>query len=211
MDSPTKQPASAQQFTPVTVSDSPAKSTAQKGNLTGNARVIRDLVADLHNHIQAWNRYHLEGYRVLRNIADMKGPILKASEMQNREPTYPEGLQALIDELLSICGKMCDTVSEMNEVAQRMDAVVKLEKESNKNDVPLFLTWSADKFGEACQDIYSAYDSEMEVKERVTSEVSHCKSESELMLHLVAWVYQPFVVNTVESTLESLLVETGHK
>ncbi|XP_049801174.1 cyclin-dependent kinase 2-interacting protein-like [Schistocerca nitens] len=211
MEPPAEKSVPPPTFTPIVLSDSPVKSTPQKGNLTGNARVIRDLVADMYNWVQAWNRHHKDGYKILKSIADLKIPALKESHVRNCEPVYPDGLQPLINDLTKVCDMLDATLTGMREVAQKMDAVVSLEKLHNEDNTPLFLTWDADKFGESCHQICTAFNRELEVKQDVVSEISHCDSEPELMLHLAAWVYQPHVTSIDDRVLEALLVETGHK
>jgi len=58
------------------VTESPVKKILQCGNLTGNARRVRDLAADLFNLIQNWNMQHLHGVQILNTIMSMKLPVL---------------------------------------------------------------------------------------------------------------------------------------
>lgn len=58
------------------VNESPAKKILQCGNLTGSARRVRDLAADLYNFIQEWNTQHLLGVQMLNAIMCMKLSVL---------------------------------------------------------------------------------------------------------------------------------------
>lgn len=58
------------------VTESPVKKILQCGNLTGNARRVRDLAADLFSLIQRWNTQHLLGVQLLNSIMSMKLPVL---------------------------------------------------------------------------------------------------------------------------------------
>lgn len=67
------------------------KST-QGRNLTGSARHIRDLIADIHKNIQIWNTLHLEGVTLLNNITQAK-----------QDESYSETLQEQCDKLEIVC------------------------------------------------------------------------------------------------------------
>lgn len=71
-----------------------AKST-QGRNLTGSARHIRDLIADIHKNIQIWNTLHLEGIILLKNIIQIK-----------QDDSYSEILQEQCDKLENICDSL---------------------------------------------------------------------------------------------------------
>lgn len=58
------------------VKESPVKKILQCGNLTGNARRVRDAAADFHNLIQEWNVQHLLGVQILNTVMAMKLPVL---------------------------------------------------------------------------------------------------------------------------------------
>jgi hypothetical protein len=58
------------------VKESPVKKILQCGNLTGNARRVRDMAADVYNLIQEWNIQHLLGVQMLNTIMSMKLPVL---------------------------------------------------------------------------------------------------------------------------------------
>lgn len=60
-------------FFSITVTESPVNKAV---NLTGNARKVRDGVADLFNLIQEWNAHHITGSKLLTNISDLKLPFL---------------------------------------------------------------------------------------------------------------------------------------
>jgi hypothetical protein len=52
------------------------KKILQCGNLTGNARRVRDAAADLYNLIQEWNTQHLLGIQILNTVMSMKLSVL---------------------------------------------------------------------------------------------------------------------------------------
>lgn len=64
----------------------------QGKNLTGPARRIRDLTADIHAGIQQWNTLHLHGVT-----------LLKAITQEKQNESYSQGLQKLCDELEIVC------------------------------------------------------------------------------------------------------------
>lgn len=61
-------------------------------NLTGSARHVRDLAADIHANIQQWNTAHLQGVTLLKSITQKK-----------QDENYSQNLQELCDKLENIC------------------------------------------------------------------------------------------------------------
>lgn len=67
------------------VQDSPVSSMKQKGNLTGNARLMRDHVIEMANLIQTWNEQLLEGITL---ITEIKNIMLKKMYVPFRSKTF---------------------------------------------------------------------------------------------------------------------------
>lgn len=67
----------------------------QGRNLTGPARHVRDLAADVHASVQQWNAAHLRGLTLLRNITE---------EKQNE--SYSQSLQEQCDKLEYVCDEL---------------------------------------------------------------------------------------------------------
>lgn len=68
----------------------------QGKNLTGIARHVRDLAADIHANIQQWNSLHLQGVIYVKNIIQ---------EKQGKN-YYSKTLQDLCDKLENICDNL---------------------------------------------------------------------------------------------------------
>lgn len=134
-------------FSGVEVQESPAKKLLQCGNLTGNARRVRDLAADLYNLIQEWNTQHLLGVQILNTLTSMKLPVLIEGGAEDNSQIYPEGLQEQCEQLNEVVQEMNKIVGQLQSITQQMYSVGKLEKLQNINKTPLFLTWSSDRYG----------------------------------------------------------------
>ena len=65
--------------------------------------------------------------------------------------------------------------------------------------------------GEVAETIYEAYHMEVKLKRKLLENVAHNCTESWKMLHLAAWVYEPFITENLIILLDSLLIETGHR
>ena len=63
-------------------------------NLTGNPRVARDLIVDIHNNIQKWNNFYLEGLKIVKEIIKIK-----------ENETFPEDLKEPCLKLEKICSE----------------------------------------------------------------------------------------------------------
>lgn len=59
-----------------------------RGELTGHARIVKDIAADIHSHIQKWNNINIHGVSLLKNIATLKC-----------DKSFPDGLQEICDDL----------------------------------------------------------------------------------------------------------------
>ncbi|PNF17813.1 hypothetical protein B7P43_G05806 [Cryptotermes secundus] len=198
-------------FSGVAVQESPAKKLLQCGNLTGNARRVRDLAADLYNLIQEWNAQHLLGVQILNIITSMKLPVLIEGGAEGSSQIYPEGLQEQCEQLNEVVQTMNEIVGQLRAVTQQMYSVGKLEKLQNINKTPLFLTWSSDRYGQVSEEVYEAYALELRAKNRVKNNIAHCSTKAAIMYHVATWVHQPYIDTNVDLLVESLLHETGHR
>lgn len=54
--------------------DSPVSSIKQKGNLTGDVRVVRDHVFDIYSLVQQWNSELLDGMTI---ISEIRNEVIK--------------------------------------------------------------------------------------------------------------------------------------
>ncbi|XP_048514465.1 cyclin-dependent kinase 2-interacting protein-like isoform X2 [Athalia rosae] len=176
------------------VLESPVAKTPQRGNLTGNPRLVRDIAADIHSSIQQWNNVHLHAVPILKNICQLK-----------IDEKFPDGLQDLCDILEKDCQTLDEIVCTLKLLSHQMNVVASL----NKGPENLFLTWPTYKFGEVTEQIYNVYKDEAEVKRKVLENVAHNYEESWKMLHLTTWVHQVNISENVTTLLESLLVETS--
>lgn len=183
-----------EQFSPVNKL-SHTKST-QGRNLTGSARHIRDLIADIHKNIQIWNTLHLEGIILLKNIIQIK-----------QNDSYSEILQEQCDKLENICDSLNIIVENLAQITQRIKITASLETNMHK----LFITWPNLKFGEIAQSIHDAYSRELKVKLKVLENVAHYYTDSWKMLFLASWVHQPLLPYNLTTFLESMLIESGHR
>lgn len=168
----------------------------QGRNLTGTVRLIRDLAADIHANIQQWNNFHIQGITYLKDITQKK-----------HNKNYSDILQDLCDKLENVCDNLDDIIKNLDQIKHQLIAVSALQKTSDK----LFITWPTTKFGEVAETIYKAYHMEVKLKRKLLANVAHNYTESWKMLHLAAWVYEPFLTENLTILLNSLLIETSHR
>ncbi|KOC65479.1 Cyclin-dependent kinase 2-interacting protein, partial [Habropoda laboriosa] len=157
---------------------------------------IRDLTADIHTGMQQWNALHLQGITLLKNITQ---------EKQNE--SYPQILQELCDKLEIICDALDDIVKNFAEITHQIKITSFLRKNTDK----LFTTWSNVKFGETAESIYNAYSHEVRIKRKIVEDIAHHYTDSWKMLFLASWVHQPLLSESLRTSLESMLLETGHR
>ncbi|XP_074099457.1 cyclin-dependent kinase 2-interacting protein-like [Cotesia typhae] len=169
---------------------------APQKNLTGNSRIVKDLAADIHGDIQKWNGIHLHGLSIIKSITAMK-----------TDDSFSEGLQDLCDQLEGDVDQLDSIVERLNRAVSQIKTVALLQTIQDK----LFVTWRVEHFVKAVEQIHEAYKEELELKRKILENVAHGSSDSWKMLHLAAWVHQPMIPHNLHVTLESLLVETGHR
>ncbi|XP_057328714.1 cyclin-dependent kinase 2-interacting protein-like isoform X2 [Microplitis mediator] len=179
----------------MTIYPASPKASPQK-NLTGNPRIIKDLAADIHRDIQTWNGIHLHGLSIIKSITAIK-----------TDESFPEGLQELCDQLENDINLLDETVVRLNRALSQIKTVSLIHNSNDK----LFIIWTTQNFEKAVEQIYEAYREEARLKRKILENVAHGYSDSWKMLHLAAWVHQPMIPHNLNVTLESLLVETGHR
>ncbi|XP_011310949.1 cyclin-dependent kinase 2-interacting protein [Fopius arisanus] len=170
--------------------------TSPHQNLTGAKRIVKDLTATIHTSIQQWNNIHIHGVDVLKSITAMKF-----------DDSFPEGLQELCDTLEKDVDRLDQVVSNLKLSFQQMTSAVSLHRGPEK----LFKTWGNERFVEIAQLIYEVYKKEADLKRKILENVAHDYQDSWKMLHLAAWVHQPMIPHDLNVSLESLLIETGHR
>ncbi|XP_053594766.1 cyclin-dependent kinase 2-interacting protein [Microplitis demolitor] len=179
-------------FLPVITSPKPSP---QK-NLTGNPRIIKDLAADIHRDIQTWNGIHLHGLSIIKSITAIK-----------TDDSFSEEILELCDQLEKDIELLDGVVVRLNRALSQIKTVSLIHNSNDK----LFKTWSTKKFEKAVEQIYEAYREEAGFKRSILENVAHGYTDSWKMLHLAAWVHQPMLPHNLNTTLESLLIETGHR
>ncbi|XP_026827599.1 cyclin-dependent kinase 2-interacting protein [Ooceraea biroi] len=172
---------------------SPSK-LSQGKNITGIARHVRDLTADIHANIQQWNGLNLQGIDYLKLIIHEK-----------QDKGYSENLQDLCDKLENICNNLDDIVKKLDEIKHQLKTITALQETPTK----LFMNVSTSTFGETAETIYEAYCEEAKIKRKVLENVAHHHTESMDIFHLAAWTHQPSISDRLTTLLEVLLLETG--
>ncbi|XP_015172644.1 PREDICTED: cyclin-dependent kinase 2-interacting protein-like [Polistes dominula] len=180
---------------PLTPISSFSKSLRGK-NLTGTVRHLRDLAANVHGIIQQWNNNTLEGVNILKAIIQEKS-----------NGNYTIQLQDYCDNLEELCHTLDNSVKNLEQIVHQINALITLDKTTTK----LFTTWPISEFGRTVEMIHTNYSNEMRMKYEVLENIAHCRTESQKMLYLSTWIYQPLLSKNVTILLEAMLTETGHR
>lgn len=128
---------------------SPAAESPQR-NLTGPPRVIRDIIADLHNTIQNWNSQHIVGCSLVKQISSWKANEIKF---------YGPELEDLATQLSVVVSALRINCDSLNLIASQAEAFTKLPGLQN----PVFFSLSAQDMSRLISDICKAYNGEMKV------------------------------------------------
>ncbi|XP_044745704.1 cyclin-dependent kinase 2-interacting protein-like [Coccinella septempunctata] len=184
-------------FSPVTVKQSPVVTTPGK-NLTGSPRIARDTVADIHNFIQKWNTYHIEGIKIVEAMVNLLPRDLKSSNDDLLDSSF--NLYILVEK----CSEVIEALELFHE---RIKALTNLMSEEEI----LFTTLHLGDMVKHARTIHEAYMKELANKRLVLEHISFVKSVSEAVFLKCLWKYQTDVNRDVRLALEILLVETGHR
>jgi len=191
--------------TPVSVRESPLARRAQKGNLTGNVRLISDHVVDVTNTINLWNQQTIDGAAILRNIIDEKQlrRTAKDDAVSNRMRKLFQSLQVPLTNLAKV-------VEKLWELTGMLDAVEKLQCAKANRNSPLFLTWPTYKFAQTSRNIAEMYRQEYNWKCRICQLMGTCEDDCTLTLYHVGWLQQPYIEKEATLAMNGMLKEVGH-
>ncbi|XP_076305836.1 cyclin-dependent kinase 2-interacting protein [Tachypleus tridentatus] len=203
-------------------------------NLTGTPRKVKDSCADIYNLIQKWNCLNCTGIEILKKIANSKIQFIGGEKYIDTYDTYltnsegagdfPVGLEDLCDLLLETHQQMEEVVSKLGKITHQLENLCRLteiqksthkniSEEVNKNtevtDTPLFLTWNVQHFYQSARDLFCQYQKELKVKKCVVEEVAHLHERDTLMFFVSSWTYQPYIEDSSQLIVESMVVETG--
>ncbi|KAG9268125.1 cyclin-dependent kinase 2-interacting protein [Astyanax mexicanus] len=207
---------------------SEATPPGRKGNLTGSARKLKDNAADWHNLILKWERLTDEGSAIANKIVNyrisetsVKEPdIVLVDEGSSEAPSERRAHQSN-PELEEECVNLQNIVDKMAHILLKMEKIVSNERGVYNLEMfqfgvqgrpaPLFQTWSTQQFAEVSSKLYEAYKQELALKRTILQELAHTTNTHLSMVYLSCWLYQPYVEDNTKLTLESLLMETGHR
>lgn len=60
--------------------------------------------------------------------------------------------------------------------------------------------------GQAYQDIYEAFSSELALKNVIKEEIAHCSTKDSLLYHVLSWTSELFIGNRIRLLYESLFI-----
>lgn len=132
---------------------SPAELVNQR-NITGQPRVVRDIIADLYNNIQKWNIKHVTGAAIVQQIT-----IIKSQGAEQ----LPSGLESLVTQLYEVvqCLKTCCNALTFSR--NQITSLVKLQKDCE----PMFITLTIEQMANLLNEIVDAYEEELKVMKMV--------------------------------------------
>ena len=185
-----------------------------KDHLTGSERKIRDCAADIHNSIEKWDDYNVEGSDILSELANLKLQKMFNSEGKDLS-TAKACLQDSCDKLEKVINKLEKVLRKMEKYISHIHGIANLQDYNFKHDCSndsniLFDSWETERFYETVEELLCIYKREFEVKKMIMQNVAHLKNRDEIMFFLSCWQQQPFTQGSKAVTLlESLLHETG--
>nr|XP_015205762.1 PREDICTED: cyclin-dependent kinase 2-interacting protein [Lepisosteus oculatus] len=212
----------------VSVNSSGNAASIRRPVSTNSARKIKDNAADWHNFILKWDRLNDEGFTIANKIVNLKLSKITENDSESklecdgsavspRSATATEPNQELQDEcteLLRILEKMTHLVSKMRKLSSTVKGICALETFHHGDagrESPLFHTWPTAQFDDVSSKLLESYEQELTLKETIVQEIAHTTDRSLSLVHLSAWLHQPYIEDNTKVLLESMLLETGHR
>ncbi|XP_041352395.1 cyclin-dependent kinase 2-interacting protein-like [Gigantopelta aegis] len=215
MSTPSKKVAEVQQFSPAK-SPGTRSDGAHQGNLTGSLRKVKDGVADIHNLVIKWNKHHMDGLVIIKEIANIKLESVfnrDSEDAENPVPSMPSSLEPLCEKLLNIYQSLEKVVKKLDRVRSVLIGVQKLNDhltQDDKSDV-LFHTWTIEDFVANSNQLVAMYTKELDLKKQLCENVAHADDRTTTMFYTSAWLHQPYIDENATAILDMMLLESGHK
>lgn len=179
---------------------------------------MKDNAADWHNLILRWEKLNDEGSGVANKIVNQRlkqSPGEGASSPPSAEaPSTSRQLEDECSKLLDVVSKMAAIVTKMERLAASQRGVLELETfqlGAQGRPSPLFHSWPTAQFVELSHGLLEGYQEELKLKQRMVQELAHTALLDVSMVYLSCWLHQPYIPANSRLTLESLLLETGHR
>uniref|UniRef100_UPI0037E96076 cyclin-dependent kinase 2-interacting protein n=1 Tax=Semicossyphus pulcher TaxID=241346 RepID=UPI0037E96076 len=194
--------------------------------ITGSARKIKDNAADWHNLMLRWEKLNDEGFSVAGNIvnvrlnrsqSDQRLLVDESSSSSSALSQQTGGAAELQDE----CSKLQDVVDKMVVVVTKMERLMTSQRGVQELEefqfgpegrkFPLFHSWNTKHFEDLSRVLLDSFRQELKLKQTILQEVAHTATSDLCMVYLSCWLHQPFIPSQTRLSLESLLLETGHR
>ncbi|XP_053226149.1 cyclin-dependent kinase 2-interacting protein isoform X1 [Podarcis raffonei] len=198
-------------------------STPKTPVLSISARKIKDNAADWHNLMMKWETLNNKGFTTATKIVNIKiSAECKDSKLEiEHDNIASESGRRPVDynvELEECCTELLDTFENMAKIQQKMEklcsttkGICDLEAYHGDQKTPFFHTWPIPYFYEVSGKLLNMYSKELKLKQTIVQEIAHTADQDLLMAYLSSWLYQPYIENTSQVLLESMLLETGHR
>lgn len=202
----------------LTVTSSNRKCSA----VTGSARKIKDNAADWFNLLLRWEKLNEDGFNAAAKIVNTRLSQSRQLQLVDESPPSPSSpVSGDAAELQDDCCKLQDIVDKMVTVVMKMErlmtsqrgvqALEEFQFGPKGRKTPLFYTWSTGQFGQSSEVLLAAFSQELKLKQTILQELAHTVTSDLSLVYLSCWLHQPFVPPQVRLTLESVLLETGHR
>ncbi|XP_067681624.1 cyclin-dependent kinase 2-interacting protein-like [Haliotis asinina] len=197
-------------FSPVK-SPVPQYDGRHQGNLTGILRKVKDTAADVHNQLLKWKKLNTEGSNIISEIANTKIEKVFNAEGEECENQLPATLESHCDRLTSVYHSMEKIVEKLQQMRAALCSVQTLSQHKGGEDDILFHTWNVHDFVVTMDQLIEMYLSELKLKKSIAENVAHAENRQTMMFYSAAWIHEPYVEDSAQMLVESLITETGHK
>ena len=193
-------------------------------------RRVKDVCIDIHEFIQKWEETNNSGFQAVNSLASLHSQFKSYSEgnlddnagvappecfrkCRVKILTLRESLFSDLNNSMEKFGKLHDKLRQLVENLQAVYFIeLSTDTEKDSKETPLFGTWTSEMFYRSARKILNMYSKEWLVKQYLSKNFFNPKVDaSKLNISVQLWLHQPYLDQSVNTTLESMLLEAGVK
>ncbi|XP_014086420.2 uncharacterized protein [Bactrocera oleae] len=182
-------------LTPVRFLISPRGKLCMQDSFTTCKDRLDDIISQQKINYFKWQIAQKKGFAICISIEAIKTRALvsKGSARQlkeNEETLYHRDLKPLIEKL-NIIVSVFENITKI--AGESLRLLIALSKLPDNTDKVFHQSWPLSQYINFLDQLYSSYNKENNIKQRVACELPHCMNRSDLIRCTTAWEYPQYV------------------
>ncbi len=193
---------------------------------------INDLIIDLHGCVQKWETLNQSSFQSVNSLVNLIAQIKSSEEEYERDSSViePECWRKFKVKLINLRESL---IHDHTEDMKKFEVIyAKMKKTSSNlealrymthNTIPnrdmeeprtvIYNTWTAEDFYYSARSILNSYTKEWLLKQKISEHFLSVETSeaSQSTFYVSVWLHQPYIDDSCNTSLESMLVEAGIK